>query len=329
MSLKAPFLNQDPLMHWSGPENIGRVKINDKGSWALLDSGSTINTVTLEFVKACSLDMGPFSNLVDGTLKINGVGGLFSQPLGYVTIRVKVEGVKGYNEDQVALVIPDLTTFGSRVPVTISTPTINWFVNVIKESEIDKLSILLNGSRISCLLAACRAELSFKNDTTASPIPNKTDLNEAVKTMKWGQKEALLSKIVHGYTKIVLLGSNMYIMTQDPEKGEEPCLPHSLSVANTYTEMATGSWHVAIVIKNQRAVLIIISKGVKVAQMVAANRVPPVEVMPGTLEKLDEMQGVQWSKMSFEHRKETLLQQLDLSELEGWSGANSTSACAC
>ena len=74
---------------------------------------------------------------------------------------------------------------------------------------------------------------------------------------------------------------------------KEPCLPHHLSVANTYTEMMTWNRHVAIVIKNQTAVLIIISKGIKVAWVVAVNRVPPVEVMPGTLEKIDEMQGVQ------------------------------------
>ena len=87
-----------------------------------MDSGSTINVVTPEFVKAHSLDVGPLSDLVDGTLKINGFGGLFSWPLAYVIIKVQVEGVKGYNEDQVALVILDLTTFGSRALVTLGTP---------------------------------------------------------------------------------------------------------------------------------------------------------------------------------------------------------------
>ena len=78
MSWKALFLSPDPLMHWCGPENLPQVKINDEGSWAPLDSGSTINAVTPEFVKAHSLDVGPLSDLVDGTLKINGFGGLFS-----------------------------------------------------------------------------------------------------------------------------------------------------------------------------------------------------------------------------------------------------------
>ena len=69
-------------------------------------------------------------------------------------------------------------------------------------------------------------------------------------------------------------------------------MPQLLSVANTYTEMTTGSKCVTIVIKNQTAALIIIGKGVKVIQVIAANRAPPVEVLPGTLEKLDERQGV-------------------------------------
>ena len=92
MSQKAPFLNPDPLTCSNGPESIAWIKIDDESSWALLDSSSTINAVTPEFIKACSLDMGPLSNLVDGTLEINGFGRLFSQPLVYVIIRVQVEG---------------------------------------------------------------------------------------------------------------------------------------------------------------------------------------------------------------------------------------------
>ena len=40
------------------------------------------------------------------------------------------------------------------------------------------------------------------------------------------------------------------------------------------------------------------------------------------------MHGIQWTRISIEHRKETLLQQLDLSGLEGWFGTNCTSAYA-
>ena len=69
-------------------------------------------------------------------------------------------------------------------------------------------------------------------------------------------------------------------------------------------------------------------KGVKVTQVVAANAVPPVELAPRTLEMLDEVQGIQWSKMSVERKKEMLLQQLDLSGLEGLCEVNQSIAQA-
>ena len=64
-----------------------------------------------------------------------------------------MEGVRGYDEDQVALVIPNPTEFDSQVLVILGTLTITWIINVTKESEIDELSVSLNGSGISYLLA--------------------------------------------------------------------------------------------------------------------------------------------------------------------------------
>ena len=109
---KTQFLNPDPLTHCSGPESIAWVKIDCESSWALLDSSATINSVTLKFIQVCSLDVGPLSDLSDGTLGTDGFGGVKTQLLGYVIIIAQVEGVRGYDKDQVALVKPDSTTFG-------------------------------------------------------------------------------------------------------------------------------------------------------------------------------------------------------------------------
>ena len=76
------------------------------------------------------------------------------------------EAEEDLGQDQSALVIPDSTAFGMRVPVTLSTPTINKIVSVIKESEIDELFISLSGLRIYHLLARCWAAASLKDDTT-------------------------------------------------------------------------------------------------------------------------------------------------------------------
>ena len=181
---------------------------------------------------------------------INGFGGLFSPPLGYIIIRVQVDGVRGYDEDQVTLVIPDSTIFGSWVPVTLGTLAINHIINMIKESEIDELSASLNGLRMSHLLACHQAKLSVGSKMTANKTMGLTDLNEAVKMIKKEEIEAFLSKIIHAQTKAIFLGSNMHMMMQILEGGDGPCLPHSLSVMNTYTEMTTRSKWVAVVVKN-------------------------------------------------------------------------------
>ena len=109
-------------------------------------------------------------------------------------------------------------------------------------------------------------------------------------------------------------------MMQALKEDDGPCLSHSLSVMNTYTKLTTRSKPVAVVVKNLMATPITIAKGIKVAQVVAANVVSLVEVASGTLEKLDEIQGIQQTRMSVEQRKELLFQQLDLYGLKGWSG---------
>ena len=181
---ESSLLDPDLLTHRSGPENIAQVKIDGESSCALLDSGSTINSVTPESVWVCSLDIGPLSDLSVCTLGKNGFRGVYTRQLGYVIIRVQVEGARGYDEDQVALVEPDSTTFGSQVPVILGIPTINRIINVIKESEIDELSASMNGLRIAQLLTCYQAELLVKSDASAPPAGDPTNLDEAVKTTK-------------------------------------------------------------------------------------------------------------------------------------------------
>ena len=141
--------------------------------------------------------MGPLSDLANSTLGINGFGGVFSWSLGYIIIKVQVEGLQGYNKDQVALVILDSTIFGSQVLVNLGTPTINWIINVVKENEIDKLLAFLNGPRIAQLLAYWQAELTIQGEAAAHQTVDPTDLKEAVKMTKKEEIDAFSSIIIH------------------------------------------------------------------------------------------------------------------------------------
>ena len=312
-SQKVPYFIHDPLTWQSGPVNIAWVRVVGESSWALLDSGSTINAVTQEFVEAHSLDMGPLSDLANGTLGINGFRGVFSQPFGYVMIRAQAEGVWGYDEDHIALDLPDSTGFQSWVPVILGTTTINQIIDIIKESEINELSAFLNGLRIAQLLACWQAELLIQGEATVHQTVDPTNLKGGGENEKEGGDRCFLIQNYTQPNENMLLGNNMYVMTQSLKGGDGPHLPHGLSVVNMYTKVISGNKQVVVVMKNLTAVPITISKGINVPQVIAVNAVLPVEVVPITLEELDEVQGIQWTKMLVERRREVLFKQLDLS----------------
>ena len=81
------------IVYFTNAVELHQKKNQNCSDAVALTSGSTINAVTPKFIKACSLDVSPLSVLVDGMLCINCLGGLLSQPLGYVIIRVQVDRV--------------------------------------------------------------------------------------------------------------------------------------------------------------------------------------------------------------------------------------------
>ena len=61
---QTPFLNPDPFQQWHGVKNVAKVKINGESCMALLDNGMQINSITPNYVKRCSLKVGPITDLV-------------------------------------------------------------------------------------------------------------------------------------------------------------------------------------------------------------------------------------------------------------------------
>ena len=108
---QTPFWNPDPFQHWHRVENIARVKINGESCIALLDNGAQINTIMPKYVSDHSLQMGVITNLLGAKVACVGLGNAYTRPLGYVIIWAQVNGVQGYDKDQIALVIPDISNF--------------------------------------------------------------------------------------------------------------------------------------------------------------------------------------------------------------------------
>ena len=91
---------------------------------ALLDNGAQVNTIMPRYVSNHSVQVGPITDLMGSKVTCVGLGNAYRRTLGYVMIWVQVDRVWGYDEDQIALVIPDFSNFMARVPVILGTPTI-------------------------------------------------------------------------------------------------------------------------------------------------------------------------------------------------------------
>ena len=123
-SLQTPFLNWDPFQRWYGIENVVKVKINGESCMALLDNGVQVNTIMPRYVKEHSLQVGPITNLMGSKVACIGLGNTYTRLLGYMVIQVQVDGIWGYDEDQIVLVNLDFSNFATRVPIILGTPTI-------------------------------------------------------------------------------------------------------------------------------------------------------------------------------------------------------------
>ena len=103
----------------------------------MINSGARSNAVTPAYVKEHKMKIRPVHNLAlhPTLIPISDIGG-HTATLGYVIINVQVEGISSYYEEQVALVIPNVTQLGLKVPVILGTPMIHQLCHQMKESEI-------------------------------------------------------------------------------------------------------------------------------------------------------------------------------------------------
>ena len=154
--LQTPFLNLNHFQQWYGIENVAKVKINGESCMALLDNDVQVNNITLRYIKKDSLQVGPITDLMSSKVTCVGLGNAYTRPLGYMVIQVQVEGVRAYNEDQIALVIPDFSNFAARVPIILGTPTIGQVLNMMREGEMDALAMPWANARAAHLLSVWR-----------------------------------------------------------------------------------------------------------------------------------------------------------------------------
>ena len=121
-----PYLNLDPYCQFIGPKNWGKALINNELVTCLLDNGSQLNFITTAYTRKWGMDIMSLDTLtqeVGGKIPpILGIGSIMVDPEGLVMMNVKIPCVKGYNEDQIAIVMNDPGM--KNCPVILGMPTI-------------------------------------------------------------------------------------------------------------------------------------------------------------------------------------------------------------
>ena len=200
---------------------------------------------------------------------ILGIGGIMVNPEGFVMMNVKIPCVKGYNEDQIAIVMDDPGL--KDCPVILGMPTIFRVMEVIKESEISKLAIPWASSRVSWLLRMSQLTVDDVANKSVAPL----SVDEAVRVSHKCKIPPFGHKVIHGSVGLVLQGYRMNVMTHGLEK-RLPQLPLKVDIQSAYTTLAAGSNRVTVVLRNNTRDWLQIRKGTPVTRMVAANQVPRV-----------------------------------------------------
>ena len=152
--------------------------------------------------------MGPSTDHIGTRVTCVGLGNAHTQPIGYVIVWVQVDGVQGYDEDQIALVILDESKFVEWIPIILGTSTISHIINVMKEREIDALVMPWANASVVHLLSVHRAAATVVNDKTAESA-NWNGYDEVVFTKNTDTIDTFfLSCSTHKSRKSLLRGTH-------------------------------------------------------------------------------------------------------------------------
>ena len=231
---------------------MGKVLIERELATCLLDNGAQLNFITPTYTRERGMDIMSLESLaqeIGGKIPpIGGIGGIMVKPEGFVMMNVQIPCVKGYNEDQIAIVMadPGLKDF----PVILGMPTIYRVMEVTKESEISELAIPWASSRVSWLMRAVHAQMS---QLAVNDVANKSVapllVDEVVRVSHKCKVPPFGHKVIHGSVGLVLQGYRMNVMTHGLEK-RSPLLPLRIDIQSAYATLAMGSNRVTVVLRN-------------------------------------------------------------------------------
>ena len=206
---------------------------------ALLDNGAQVNTIMLRYISDHSLLVGPITDLMGSKVTCMGLDNAYTRLLGYVVIWVQVDRVQGYDEDQIALVIPDLSNFVVQIPVILGTPTIGCVANVMKEVEVDALAMPRVNARVAHLLLVHKMMPIEVGDGQKEEV-DMNSYDQLLYTQNAETIEPFSSQVIPVRAGRAYMGKCINVMVQ-ALRTQDGSLPQGLTVQNMYTKLRKGS----------------------------------------------------------------------------------------
>ena len=306
----------------------------------LIDSGARCNAVSPEYTKVCKMRVGLVHELATSPQEIP-IQGITrnTNTLSYVVINVQIGGIPSYNEEQVALVLQDISGLGMRVLVILGMPTIHRLCRQMKESEIESAPDewqhalcsyeAAQGIFLQAMTPGTDNEDGVKYPTNTGQNP--MDLDEPIILTEKVIIPAFASQIVKARTKKTFMeGHRLNVMVQPPYLEDEVRLLVGLYVQCVYTELKDGSQSVSTMLRNGTGKPIHLASGRLIGRIVAANAVPDAIILPELEKKLAEEDREKPKPLTTEECQKLLMEVLDkngsLGKLEGWSAKNALKA---
>ena len=178
------FLNPDPWARLIGRANEEKIKVKGHTVTALLDTGSQITHISLEYCQAMGIPINPIDQLVN----IEGAGGDAIKYVGFIEASLIFPmGTHVFKTEALLLVLPT-TEYQQRVPVTIGTSLTDMPVDSLDLSDTTTLS---PSWKTVCYATQTRRQIQ------AQQIQKPT-----VKTTKPITLPPFSTTVVHGHTKL-------------------------------------------------------------------------------------------------------------------------------
>ena len=205
------YWNEDALSRWLGLENLGWAILDGVQTRVLVDNGARVNSVMPAYIRQHKLGVCPISELnhslnpFQDCIPLVGLGGCQREPISFTMMRVQIEGMPHYDEQQVIFVLDDPSGFSTMIPVILGTPTINRVIQTMKESEMHSAPMEWQTARVAYewtqgfqfRRAGLSERLKFPTNTAEDPL----DLDEKVLLTDKCTIPGFHSVVTHGHTQ--------------------------------------------------------------------------------------------------------------------------------